>query len=98
MASSGRLRMRSGCTSCTASSGGTACARIRPPAHRKGSKLMVSSPAPTVMLHLRLWRQFALTNAMLLTEYRASFAFGVARQIASLGLTVFGFGLLYQYT
>jgi ABC-2 type transport system permease protein len=49
-------------------------------------------------LHLRLWWQFVLTDAMLLVEYRANFAFGIARQIASLALTVFGFGLLYERT
>jgi ABC-2 type transport system permease protein len=51
-----------------------------------------------LLLHLRLWWQFVLTDAMLLTEYRTSFIFGAARQVASLGLTIFSFGLLYQYT
>jgi ABC-2 type transport system permease protein len=52
----------------------------------------------TLRLHLRLWWQFVLTDAMLLLEYRANFAFGLARQVASLALTLFGFGVLYQYT
>ncbi|HET6319189.1 MAG TPA: ABC-2 family transporter protein [Chloroflexota bacterium] len=58
----------------------------------------LTSPVSVLLLHVRLWRQFVLTDAMLLVEYRASFVFGVARQVASLALTVFGFGLLYQYT
>ena len=56
------------------------------------------SALTALRLHLRLWWQFVLTDAMLLLEYRANFAFGLARQIASLALTVFGFGVLYQYT
>jgi len=59
---------------------------------------MLIPPTPTIRLHLRLWRQCALVDAMRLTEYRANFAFGVVRQFASLVLTIFGFGVLYQYT
>ena len=59
---------------------------------------MQPSALPAALLHLRLWRQCALTDAMLIAEYRTSFVFGVARQVASLALTIFGFGLLYQYT
>jgi len=53
---------------------------------------------PTLTLHLRLWWQCFLTDAMVLVEYRTSFVFGIARQIASFALTIFGFGVLYQYT
>ena len=52
----------------------------------------------TVFLHARLWWLFVQLDAMLLVEYRVSFVFGVVRQVASLALTVWGFGLLYQYT
>jgi ABC-2 type transport system permease protein len=58
----------------------------------------VSTARSAVVLHLRLWWQFALTDAMRLLEYRANLAFGLARQVASLALTVLAFGLLYQYT
>jgi ABC-2 type transport system permease protein len=52
----------------------------------------------TVFLHARLWWLFVQLDAMLLVEYRVSFVFGVVRQVASLALTVWGVGLLYQYT
>ena len=49
-------------------------------------------------LHARLWWQFLLSDAMRLMEYRANFAFGIAKQLATLALTIFGFGLLYERT
>ena len=49
-------------------------------------------------LHVRLWRQFLLSDAMRLMEYRANFVFGIVKQSATLALTIFGFGLLYERT
>jgi ABC-2 type transport system permease protein len=51
-----------------------------------------------VRLHLRLWWQFLLSDAMRLMEYRVNFVFGIVKQGATLALSIFGFGLLYQYT
>ena len=53
---------------------------------------------PTIRLHLRLWWQFLISDAMLLMEYRANFALGLFKQSAQLALSIFSLGLLYQYT
>ena len=56
------------------------------------------SARSSIRLHLRLWWQFLLSDAMLLMEYRANFVLGIVKQSAQLGLSIFSLGLLYQYT
>ncbi|HET7767590.1 MAG TPA: ABC-2 family transporter protein [Chloroflexota bacterium] len=51
-----------------------------------------------IRLHLRLWWQFLLSDAMHLLEYRVNFLLGLVRQGATLALSIFGQGLLFQYT
>ena len=52
----------------------------------------------TLRLHLRLWWQFLISDAMQLMEYRVNFVVGLVKQCATLALSIFSLGLLYQYT
>jgi ABC-2 type transport system permease protein len=51
-----------------------------------------------MLRYLRLWRRFVVLALVREAEYRASFALSVVEGFAELGVAVFTFGLLYQFT